>query len=112
MPMNLNSPQLDDVQDAIDIVGLIEAAVEIYPSIAETSGISLSAEDVIADIACDRHPQESVARFRRNPLDFIKREEMVEIGPISAGSFAVLVSALDAVASAGHALDVLKGKRV
>lgn len=107
-----NHQQLDDVQDAIDIVGLIEASVVIYPSVVDASGVTTSAQDVIADIACDRHERETVARFRADPAAFMASGDMVNIGPISASSFAVLVSALEAVASAGHALDVLNGKRV
>ncbi len=110
--MQASDQQVDDVQDAIDIVSLIEAAVVIYPKVAEVSGVSLCAQDVIADIACDRHDNEAVARFRSNPVEFIQSGDMVDIGPISASSFAVLVSALEAVASAGHALDMLTGKRV
>lgn len=103
--------QLDDIKDAIDIAELIEAAEIIYPAVASPAGVTLSAQDVIADIACDRHENESVARFSRNPAEFIKSGDMVDIGPISAASFAVLVSALESVACAGHALDELMGKR-
>ncbi len=110
--MQASDQQIDDVQDAIDIVSLIEAAVVIYPSITDVSGVASCAEDVIADIACDRHANETVARFRENPTAFMKSGDMIEIGPISASSFAVLVSALETVMSAGHALDQLTGKRL
>lgn len=108
----LSSQQIDDVQDAIDIVGLIEAAVEIYPKVAEVSGVTNCAQDVIADIACDRHQNEAVARFRRDPAEFIASGDLIDIGPISAASFAVLVSALESVAATGHALDEMMGKRI
>ncbi len=110
--MQAKDHQVDDVQDAIDIVSLIEAAVVIYPSVAECSGVSLCAQDVIADIACDRHNNEAISRFRDNPAAFVQSGDMVDIGPITASSFAVLISALESVASAGHALDQLTGKRI
>ncbi|MEE9313028.1 MAG: hypothetical protein V3V02_00125 [Rhizobiaceae bacterium] len=110
--MQASDQQVDDVKDAIDIASLIEAAVVIYPAVSEACGVASCAEDVIADIACDRHDNETVARFRQNPANFIKSGDMVDIGPISATSFAVLVTALESVMSAGHALDQLTGKRL
>jgi hypothetical protein len=110
--MQANHKQMDDIKDAIDIVSLIEAAVEIYPKVVDCSGVTSGAQDVIAEIACDRHPREAVARFSEDPKAFVESGDMVDIGPISASSFAVLVSALETVASAGHALDVMNGKRV
>lgn len=103
--------QMDDVQDAIDLAALVEAAVVIYPRLAEISGVSSCALDAIGEIAFDRHANESVARFRDNPAAFVQSGDMVDIGPMSASSFAVLISALDAVAEAGHALDQMLGKR-
>ncbi len=108
----ISHQQLDDVQDAVDIASLIESAVVIYPSVAEPAGVSACALDVIAEIACDRHANESVAKFRENPAAFLRSGKMVDIGPISAASFAVLVAALDSVAETGYALDELMGKRV
>lgn len=108
---HIASQQIDDIEDTIDMVDLVNAAATIYPSVAHQSGVSLCAEDVLSEIACNRHPNESVARFRDNPTAFTNSGDMVEFGPLSAGSFAVLVSALEAVASAGHALDVLSNKR-
>lgn len=107
-----SSAQLDDIQDAIDMAALVEAAVEIYPRVSEQAGVASSALDVIGEIAFDRHPRESVARFRDDPEGFVRSGDMIDIGSISASSFAVLISALDAVASTGHALDQLMGKRV
>jgi len=103
--------QLDDVQDAIDVFDLVDAAQAIYPSVAEVSGVTISAQDVLAEIACDRHVNETVARFRDNPGAFMKGDEMVDIGKISAKSFAVLITALESVASTGHALDQLLQNR-
>ncbi len=110
--MQTSHQQIDDVQDAIDIVGLIHAAAELYPTLVDASGTSGGVEDVLAEIACDRHCAESVARFRDDPVGLMRRGELIDLGPISAASFAVILSALDAVASAGHALDQLNGKRL
>ena len=97
--------QLDDVQDAIDTFDLVDAAQALYPSIAEVSGAGNCAQDVLTEIACDRHVNETVARFRDNPSAFLRSGEMIDIGKISAKSFAVLISALESVASTDHALD-------
>lgn len=110
--MQHSHQQMDDIQDAIDMAELIEAAEVLYPPLVSQAGVTVTAQDVIAEIACDRHPNESVARFARDPGAFLKGGEMVDLGPISASSFAVLVSALEAVAAAGHALDELQGKRI
>ncbi|MFD0917614.1 hypothetical protein ACFQ14_14505 [Pseudahrensia aquimaris] len=101
--------QIDDIEDAIDMADLVSAAAVLYPPLASSSGVSLCADDVLAEIACNRHPNETIARFRDDPLGFLTKGEMIDIGPISAASFAVLVSALEAVGSAGHALDQLTG---
>ena len=111
--MQLNShQQMDDIKDAIDMAELIEAVEIVYPIVAEPAGVCTSAQDVIAEIACNRHVNESVARFSRDPARFLKSGDMVDIGPMSPESFAVLVSALESVAATGHALDILTGKRI
>lgn len=110
--MQQSHHQLDDIQDAIDMAELIEAAEVLYPPLVAQAGVTVTAQDVIAEIACDRHPNETVSRFARDPGAFLRGGEMVDLGPISANAFAVLVSALEAVAAAGHALDEMQGKRV
>ena len=104
--------QMDDIQDAIDMAGLVEAALRVYPDLVAQAGVTSSALDAIGEIAFDRHHNESVARFRENPGRFLRSGEMVDIGPVKAQTFAILVAALDAVASTGHALDELNGSRV
>ncbi len=68
----ISHQQIDDVKDAIDVAALIESAVVIYPSVSEQAGVSACAHDVIVDIACNRHPKESVAEFRENPAAFLR----------------------------------------
>lgn len=104
---DVSHQQLDDIEDAIDIADTINASAIIYKPLAEASGTAGCADDVLAKLTCDRHPNESVALFRENPVAFLKSEKLVDIGPVSAATFAVIISALDAVASAGHALDDL-----
>ena len=66
--------QMDDIQDAIDMAGLVEAALRVYPDLVAQAGVTSSALDAIGEIAFDRHQNESVARFRDNPGRFLRSD--------------------------------------
>jgi len=101
----VSTRQLDDIQDAIDTFGLVDAAHTVYPCVTQQAGPAIGAQDVLAEIACDRHVNETVARFRDNPVAFIKGGEMVDVGLIDPKSFSIIIAALESVASTAHAMD-------